>query len=75
MEAKMGAKNTEMKNANPVTMAVMPVFPPSAERGLEFHMMLVDSGIPLIPVALSMNAVTGLVPINAPMEIENASTQ
>jgi hypothetical protein len=31
--------------------------------------------IPLIPVALSMYAVTGLVPSKAPIEIENASTQ
>lgn len=31
--------------------------------------------VPAIPVALSMNAVTGLVPTSAPMEIEKASTQ
>jgi hypothetical protein len=30
IDAKMGAKNTEMKNAIPVTIAVIPVFPPSA---------------------------------------------
>jgi hypothetical protein len=29
MDAKMGAKNTEMKNAKPVAIAVIPVFPPS----------------------------------------------
>jgi hypothetical protein len=31
--------------------------------------------VPEIPVALSMNAVTGLVPIRAPMLMEKASTQ
>lgn len=29
MEAKMGAKNTEIKKQRPVTMAVIPVMPPS----------------------------------------------
>ena len=29
IEAKIGAKNTETKNINPVTTAVIPVFPPS----------------------------------------------
>jgi hypothetical protein len=29
MEAKIGAKKTETKNISPVTMAVIPVFPPS----------------------------------------------
>ena len=29
MEAKMGAKNTETKNASPVNIAVIPVLPPS----------------------------------------------
>jgi hypothetical protein len=29
MEAKIGAKNTEMKNAIPTTIPVMPVLPPS----------------------------------------------
>ena len=29
MEAKMGAKKTETRNIKPVTMAVIPVFPPS----------------------------------------------
>jgi hypothetical protein len=29
IEAKMGEKNTEMKNAKPVVIAVRPVFPPS----------------------------------------------
>ena len=29
MEAKIGAKKTETKNIRPVTMPVMPVFPPS----------------------------------------------
>jgi hypothetical protein len=32
IEAKSGAKNTEMKNAKPVDMAVIPVLPPSAVR-------------------------------------------
>jgi hypothetical protein len=32
-------------------------------------------GVPLIPVALSMYAVTGLIPRSAPMLIEKASTQ
>lgn len=58
IDAKIGAKKTEMKNAIPVTMAVIPVLPPSE-----------------IPVALSMKAVTGLVPMSAPMLIEKASTQ
>ena len=58
IDAKMGAKNIEMKNAKPVVIAVMPVLPPSE-----------------IPVALSMNAVTGEVPMSAPMLILNASTQ
>ncbi len=58
IEAKIGEKKTEMKNARPVTIAVIPVLPPSA-----------------IPVALSMKAVTGDVPMRAPMLIEKASTQ
>ena len=58
MDAKIGAKKMETKNMMPVTIAVIPVRPPSA-----------------IPVADSMNAVTGDVPMSAPMEIENASTQ
>lgn len=58
IDAKIGAKNTDTKNASPVNTAVSPVLPPS-----------------VIPVADSMNAVTGDVPISAPMEIENASTQ
>lgn len=58
IDAKMGEKNTHMKNAKPVTIAVMPVLPPSA-----------------IPVALSMKAVTGEVPMRAPMLMEKASTQ
>ena len=58
IEAKIGAKKTETKNARPTTIAVIPVLPPSA-----------------IPVALSMKAVTGLVPMRAPMLIEKASTQ
>jgi len=32
MDAKMGAKNIEMKNITPVVTAVNPVFPPSAGR-------------------------------------------
>jgi hypothetical protein len=32
MDAKMGEKKTEIKNANPVTIAVIPVFPPSANN-------------------------------------------
>jgi len=32
MDAKMGAKNIEMKNMTPVVIAVNPVFPPSARR-------------------------------------------
>ena len=58
MDAKIGAKKMQMKNMMPVTMAVMPVRPPSA-----------------IPVADSMKAVTGEVPISAPIEMEKASTQ
>ena len=58
IDAKIGAKKIEMKNAKPVNMAVMPVFPPSE-----------------IPVALSMNAVTGDVPMSAPMLMLKASTQ
>lgn len=58
IEAKIGEKKTETKKARPVTIAVMPVLPPS-----------------LIPVALSMNAVTGEVPIRAPMLMLKASTQ
>ena len=58
MDAKMGEKKTEMKNAMPVVTAVMPVLPPSE-----------------IPVADSMNAVTGDVPMSAPMLMLNASTQ
>jgi hypothetical protein len=74
IEAKMGEKNTDTKNAIPVTIAVMPVIPPSAKTWIRIH-KLTDLDIPLIPVALSMNAVTGLVPSTAPMAIENASTQ
>ena len=58
IDAKIGAKNTDTKNANPVVIAVSPVLPPSE-----------------IPVALSMNAVTGDVPMSAPMLMLNASTQ
>ncbi len=58
IDAKMGAKKTDTKNAIPVEIAVMPVLPPSE-----------------IPVALSMNAVTGEVPIRAPILILKASTQ
>lgn len=32
IEAKMGEKNTEMKNANPVVIAVRPVLPPSVRE-------------------------------------------
>lgn len=58
IDAKMGAKKTDTKNAIPVEIAVMPVLPPSE-----------------IPVALSMNAVTGEVPMRAPILILKASTQ
>lgn len=58
IEAKIGEKKTETKKARPVTMAVIPVLPPS-----------------LIPVALSMKAVTGDVPMRAPILMLNASTQ
>ena len=58
MEAKIGAKNTDTKNASPVVIAVKPVLPPSET-----------------PVALSMNAVTGEVPMSAPMLMLNASMQ
>ena len=58
IDAKMGAKNTEMKNMMPVMIAVIPVRPPSA-----------------IPVADSMKAVTGDVPMSAPMEMLKASMQ
>ena len=34
MEAKTGAKNTETKNIRPITMAVIPVFPPSGANML-----------------------------------------
>jgi len=33
------------------------------------------NSLPEIPVALSMKAVTGLVPMRAPILMENASTQ
>ena len=58
IDANIGAKNTETRNARPVTMAVRPVLPPSE-----------------IPVALSMKAVTGEVPMSAPILILKASTQ
>ena len=58
IDAKIGAKKIEMKNAIPVVIAVIPVLPPSE-----------------MPVALSINAVTGGVPMSAPMLILNASTQ
>lgn len=32
MEANMGAKKMDTKNRRPVTMAVMPVFPPSIHK-------------------------------------------
>ena len=32
IDANTGAKNTEIKNAKPVTIAVIPVFPPSAAQ-------------------------------------------
>ncbi len=35
IDAKIGAKNTDMKNARPVVMAVMPVFPPSTQHASE----------------------------------------
>jgi hypothetical protein len=58
IEAKMGAKNKEMRKQMPVVMAVNPVLPPSA-----------------IPAPDSMNAVTGEVPNNAPMEMHSESVQ
>lgn len=33
IDAKMGAKKTETKNARPVTTAVIPVLPPSEDYG------------------------------------------
>jgi len=76
IDANMGAKNTEMKNANPVTIAVIPVFPPSECQGQTSVGAGIDTErVPLMPVALSMNAVTGLVPTSAPILIEKASTQ
>jgi hypothetical protein len=75
IDEKIGAKNTETKKANPVTIPVIPVFPPSAKR-LDCSIDANDvKSIPLIPVALSTNVVTGLVPIKAPILIANASTQ
>ena len=58
IDAKMGEKKTEIKNAMPVVIAVRPVFPPS-----------------LIPVALSMYTVTGLIPMRDPITIEVPSVQ
>ena len=80
MLAKMGEKKTETKKARPVVIAVMPVLPPSAipRRPFQHRYCETEWGkdyVPEIPVALSMNAVTGLVPMSAPIEIENASTQ
>ena len=81
IDAKIGAKNTETKKASPVTMAVIPVLPPSNQRHeysvscAPYITRVCYDHVPLIPVALSTNEVTGLVPISAPMLIQNASTQ
>jgi hypothetical protein len=76
MEAKIGAKKTETKKANPVTQAVIPVLPPSEGRTTVYgklEQLMYDS--PEMPVALSMKAVTGEVPIKAPILMEKASMQ
>lgn len=77
IDAKMGAKKTETKNMKPTTTAVIPVLPPSAKYSLQCNVRKsdLDPNIPLIPVALSMYAVTGLTPSRAPMLMENASMQ
>lgn len=75
MDAKIGAKKTEMKNAKPVVMAVRPVLPPSGQKGQVDVTHAATRHAPLIPVALSMKAVTGLVPMRAPMLMAKASTQ
>ena len=80
MEAKIGAKKTETKNIRPVTMAVMPVFPPSGVSSISLmgekdRRRHVKRYAPDIPVADSMKAVTGEVPNREPMVIVIASTQ
>jgi hypothetical protein len=75
IDANIGEKKTEIKNMKPVTMPVIPVLPPSV---LISYTRLTDKdkkNLPLIPVALSTKAVTGLVPTRAPILIEKASTQ
>ncbi len=77
--AKIGAKKTETKKASPVVIAVIPVLPPSAHAGssirIVHHKIRLNDDPPAIPVALSTKAVTGLVPMSEPIEIQNASTQ
>lgn len=76
MDAKIGAKNIETKNMTPVVIAVNPVFPPSMIKCWIFgKKKWKGQDSPLIPVALSMYAVTGLQPTRAPMLMEKASTQ
>ena len=77
IDAKIGAKKTDTKKRRPVTTAVIPVLPPSIQVaiGISFIQFRNERNAPAIPVADSMNAVTGLVPTRAPMEMENASTQ
>ena len=80
MEAKIGAKKTEIKNIRPVTIAVMPVLPPSEANmsassrkwGGRDHL---EQYAPAIPVADSIYAVTGDVPSREPVVIAIASTQ
>jgi hypothetical protein len=75
IEAKMGAKNTETKNASPVNIAVIPSCRPLSHHQVSIQFEKGRGYLPLIPVALSMYAVTGLVPMSAPMLMEKASTQ
>ena len=78
IDAKMGEKKTEIKNMTPMTMPVIPVLPPSVVVVISYIYEVTDKdrkSLPLIPVALSTKAVTGLVPTRAPILMEKASTQ
>jgi len=76
IDEKMGAKKMETKNMIPVVMAVKPVLPPSAVKMSGFVLKITcKTVIPLIPVADSIYAVTGLEPNRAPRTIQKASTQ
>ena len=74
---KMGEKNNEHKKNKPVTMAVIPVRPPSripdADSESRQHSSLQRTGVHKTRGTLPITVVTGEVPINAPAVVARAS--